>query len=81
MSENWRQPIVEAVLILLYTVELMIPVYNDKNIIVVFNVFPLSSTEHVIYRYLQQLRGPKPLLQILLFFASCLTLLKICPFT
>jgi len=41
--------------------------------------FPLSSTEHKLFRrYLQQLRWPKPLLQILLL-ASCLTLFEDLP--
>lgn len=44
----WRQPLVEVDLTLHtpYTVELNVPVYNDKRIIVMFNVIPLSETEH-----------------------------------
>lgn len=47
----WRQPIVEVELILHnpYTVELSIPVYNGKRIIVLFNVFPVSETEHKLF--------------------------------
>jgi hypothetical protein len=79
----WRQPIVEVGLILHnpYTVELCIPVYNDKYIIVIFNVLPLSNNEHKFYIDIySNLEWPKPLLQILLHFASCLTLFEDLPY-
>lgn len=79
----WRRPIVEAGLILHtpYTVELRIPVYNNKHIIVIFNALPLSNTEHKFFIDIySNLEWPKPLLQILLHFASCLTLFEDLPY-
>jgi hypothetical protein len=79
----WRQPIVEVGLILHnpYTVELCIPVYNNKYIIVIFNALPLSNTEHKLFIDIySNLEWPKPLLQILLHFASCLTLFEDLPY-
>lgn len=79
----WRQPIVEVMLILHnpYTVELNIPVYNDKRIIVMFNVQPISNTEHKLFIDIySNLNWPRPLLQIILHFASCLTLFEDLPY-
>ncbi|HEY9674324.1 MAG TPA: hypothetical protein V6D11_22985 [Waterburya sp.] len=79
----WRLPIVEVILTLHapYTVELCIPVYRDKKIIVIFNVLPISHTEHKLFIDIYtDLRWPKPLLQILLHFASCLTLFEDLPY-
>jgi hypothetical protein len=79
----WRLPIVEVGLILHnpYTVELCIPVYNNKYIIVMFNVVPLSKHEHKLcIDIYSNLQWPKPLLQILLHFASCLTLFEDLPY-
>ncbi|MBW4574514.1 MAG: hypothetical protein KME08_04440 [Aphanothece sp. CMT-3BRIN-NPC111] len=79
----WRQPIVEVTLILHspYTVELSIPVYNEKKIIVIFNAIPLSSNEHKLFIDIySDLEWPKPLLQALLHFASCLTLFEDLPY-
>lgn len=79
----WRQPIVEVGLILHtpYTVELTIPVYNNKYITVMFNVLPLSHCEHKLFIDIySNLEWPKPLLQILLHFASCLTLFEDLPY-
>jgi len=79
----WRQPVVEVGLILHtpYTVELNIPVYNNKKIIVIFNVVPLNNTEHKLFIDIySNLDWPKPLLQILLHFASCLTLWEDLPY-
>lgn len=79
----WRQPIVEVGLVLHspYTVELCIPAYNNKHIIVVFNVIPITQTKHkfVIDIY-SDLEWPKPLLRILLHFAACLTLFEDLPY-
>jgi hypothetical protein len=79
----WRPPIVEVELILHtpYTVELSIPVYGDKRITVIFNVLPLSANEHKLFIDIySNLLWPKPLLQILLHFASCLTLFEDLPY-
>lgn len=79
----WRQPIVEVGLILHtpHTVELNIPVYNQKTITVIFNALPLSNTEHKLFIDIySNLAWPKPLLQILLHFASCLTLFEDLPY-
>jgi hypothetical protein len=65
----WRQPIVEVGLILHtpYTVELNIPAYNNKRIIVIFNVIPLSNTDHKLFIDIySDLKWPKPLLQLVL---------------
>ncbi|MBH8560890.1 hypothetical protein I8748_01625 [Nostoc sp. CENA67] len=79
----WRQPIVEVDLILHnpYTVELSIPVYDNKRIIVIFNALPLTENEHQFFiEIYSDLDWPKPLLQILLHFASCLTLFEDWPY-
>jgi hypothetical protein len=79
----WRQPIVEVDLILHcpYTVELSIPVYNGKRITVLFNVIPLSSTEHTLYIDIySDLNWFKPLLQVLLHTSACLTLYEDLPY-
>ncbi|MEH2393434.1 MAG: hypothetical protein V7K21_17850 [Nostoc sp.] len=79
----WRQPTVEVDLILhtLYTIELSIPVYNQKRIIVIFNAFPLNDSEHHLFIDIySDLEWPKPLLQIILHFASCLTLFEDLPY-
>jgi hypothetical protein len=79
----WRQPIVEVNLILHtpYTVELNIPLYNDKNITVLFNAFPLNENEHQLFIDIySNLKWPKPLLQVILHFASSLTLLEDFPY-
>jgi hypothetical protein len=79
----WRQPLVEVQLILHtpYTVELSIPLYNDKNITVLFNAFPLSENEHQLFIDIySNLEWPKPLLELILHFASSLTLLEDLPY-
>ena len=79
----WRQPIVEVELVLRtpYTVELRIPVYGDKMIIVLFNVLPLSDTDHKLFVDIYtDLRWPKPLLRALLHLASGLTLFEDLPY-
>lgn len=79
----WRQPTVEVDLILHtpYTVELSIPVYNDKRIIVIFHAFPLNDSEHQLFIDIySNLDWPKPLLQIMLHFASCLTVFEDLPY-
>ncbi|MDF5734709.1 MULTISPECIES: hypothetical protein [unclassified Nostoc] len=79
----WRQPTVEVDLILhtFYTVELSIPVYNQKRIFVIFHAFPLNDSEHQLFIDIySDLEWPKPLLQIILHFASCLTLFEDLPY-
>ena len=79
----WRQPIVEVGLVLhtSCTVELRIPVYNDKTIVVIFNAIPLNSNEHkFLIDIYSDLEWPKPLLQVILHFASCLTLWEDLPY-
>ncbi|WP_017314280.1 hypothetical protein [Mastigocladopsis repens] len=79
----WRQPIVEVDLILHnpYTVELSIPVYKDKRITVMFNTHPLTENEHYFFIDIySDLEWPKPILQLLLHIASCLTLIEDLPY-
>lgn len=79
----WRQPIVEVDLVLHspYTVELSIPVYNQKRITVLFNAIPLSNTEHkLLIDIYSDLPWPKPLLQALLHVSAFLTLFEDLPY-
>jgi hypothetical protein len=79
----WRQPIVEVDLVLHspYTVELSIPVYSGKRITVIFNALPLDENEHKLFIDIYtDLEWPKPILQVLLHFASCLTLFEDLPY-
>ncbi|MBD2463746.1 hypothetical protein H6G89_22350 [Oscillatoria sp. FACHB-1407] len=79
----WRQPIVEAELILHtpYTVELSIPVYQNRRIIVLFNALPINNTEHKLFIDIySDLGWFKPPLQVLLHLASCLTLFEDLPY-
>lgn len=79
----WRPAIVEVGLILHtpYTVELIIPAYKEKFLIVIFNALPLSPTEHKFFIDIySNLEWPRPLLRILLHFASCLTLFEDLPY-
>ena len=64
-----------------YTVELSIPVYGNKRITVIFSAIPLSDTEHrLCIDIYSNLAWPRPFLQILLHFASCLTLFEDLPY-
>jgi hypothetical protein len=79
----WRQPIVEVDLILHtpYTVELSIPAYNDKRIVVIFHAFPLNDREHQLFIDIySDLEWPKPILQIMFHCAACLTLFEDLPY-
>lgn len=79
----WRQPIVEVDLILHtpFTVELNIPAYNDKRIIVMFNVIPLGETEHQLFIDIySNLAWPKPILKAFMHVAACLTVLEDLPY-
>lgn len=79
----WRQPCVDVELILHtpYMVELKIPVYGEKKMIVMFNVLPLSETSHKfaidIYTDLQ---FPKFLLSAMLHLAAFITLYEDLPY-
>lgn len=79
----WRQPIAEVDLILHtpYSVELSVPVYKDKRIVVMFTAYPLTDNEHYFFIDIySDLDWPKPFLQILLHIASCLTLIEDLPY-
>lgn len=79
----WRQPIVEVELVLHtpFTIELNIPAYNGKKIIVIFNVLPLANNRHKFFIDIySDLQWHKPLLKLLLHCASCLTLFEDLPY-
>lgn len=79
----WRQPTVEVELILHtpYTVELSIPVYGNKRIIVLFNALPTSDNEHKLFIDIySDLGWFRPFMQVLLHVASCLTLFEDLPY-
>ncbi len=79
----WRKPLVEVDLILHspYTIELNIPVYNDRKIVVIFNVFPIQNNEHKLFIDIySNLAWPKPILRLLLHIASCLTVFEDFPY-
>ncbi|MCU0537177.1 MAG: hypothetical protein MUD14_25100 [Hydrococcus sp. Prado102] len=79
----WRQPTVEVDLVLHspFTVELSIPVYNGKRIIVLFNVLPISENEHKLFIDIySDLEWHKPFLQFILHIATCLTLIEDLPY-
>jgi hypothetical protein len=79
----WRQPMVEVQLTLHnpYTIELDIPIYNDKKVSVIFNILPLGDREHKLFIDIYSNWGfPKPILQVLLHIACCLTLFEDLPY-
>lgn len=79
----WRQPVVEVELTLHtpFTVELSIPVYNGKRMTVLFNAIPLNETQHKLFIDIySDLKWYKPMLQLLLHAASCLTLFEDLPY-
>ncbi len=79
----WRQPIAEVDLILHtpYTVELSVPVYKEKRIVVMFTAHPLTENEHYFFIDIySDLDWPKPFLQVLLHLASYLTLIEDLPY-
>jgi hypothetical protein len=79
----WRKPIVEVQLMLHtpYTVELSIPVYNNKHITVLFNAFPINNEQHKLFIDIYtNLEWHKPLLKLILHFASSLTLFEDLPY-
>jgi hypothetical protein len=79
----WRQPVVEVELTLHtpYTIELNIPVYNGQNISIIFNILPLGNNAHKLFIDIYTaILFPKPILQILLHCACCLTLFEDLPY-
>ncbi len=79
----WRQPVVEVGLTLHtpYTVELSIPIYSGKKIIVMFNVLPLGDNAHKLFIDIySNLVFPKPILQVILHLASSLTVFEDLPY-
>lgn len=79
----WRQPIVEVNLTLHtpYTVELSIPLYQQKQLTVLFNAIPLSDRTHRLFIDIySDLKFPKPILQWILHLASSLTLFEDLPY-
>ncbi|MGG6296481.1 hypothetical protein ACQ4M4_18975 [Leptolyngbya sp. AN02str] len=79
----WRQPVVEVDLVLHtpYMVELTIPVYQEKRITVIFNVWPIDEDHHeFLVDIYTDLKWPKLLLQGILHFAASLTLFEDLPY-
>lgn len=79
----WRQPVVEVELTLHtpYTIELDIPIYSDKKIVVMFNILPLGDDVHKLFIDMySNLVFPKPIFQVFLHCASCITLLEDLPY-
>jgi hypothetical protein len=79
----WRQPVVEAELTLHtpYTIELTVPIYRGRKIAIIFNILPLGDNIHKLFIDIYSDLGfPKPILQIFLHCASCLTLFEDLPY-
>ena len=79
----WRQPVVEVELTLHtpFTVELSIPVYGGKRMTVIFNAIPINKTQHKLFIDIySDLKWYKPLLQLVLHAAACLTLFEDLPY-
>jgi hypothetical protein len=79
----WRQPVVDAELTLHnpYTIELNIGVYRNKKITVMFNVLPLGENAHKLFIDIySNVSFAKPIFQMLLHCASCLTVFEDLPY-
>lgn len=79
----WRQPIVEAELTLHtpYTIELTVPVFNNRKITILFNILPLGDNAHKLFIDIySDLEVPKPILQLVFHCAACLTLVEDLPY-
>jgi hypothetical protein len=79
----WRPAVVDVELTLHnpYTIELKIGIYKDRQIAVLFNVVPLGDNAHKLFIDIYtDLVIPKPILQLFLHCASCLTLLEDLPY-
>lgn len=77
-----RKPVIEVELTLHtpYTIELNIPVYNNKKVVVIFNILPLGDEHKLFIDIYSNLIFPKPILQLFLHFASGLTMLEDLPY-
>lgn len=79
----WRQPVVNVELTLHnpYTIELNVGIYRNQKITVMFNILPLGDREHKLFIDIYSNAGiAKPLVQVLLHVASCLTLFEDLPY-
>jgi hypothetical protein len=79
----WRQSEVKVELTLHtpYTIELTVPIYRDCQISIIFNVLPLGANAHKLFIDIySDLKFPKPILQVFLHCASCLTLFEDLPY-
>ncbi len=79
----WRQSIVDVELTLHtpFMIELSIPVYGGKKMIVIFSIFPLSSTSHeLLIDIYTDLPYPRFLLLTILHIASLFTLYEDLPY-
>lgn len=79
----WRKPTIEVELILHtpYTIELNIPIYHNRRITIIFNMLPLADNIHKLFIDIySNVIFPKPILQIILHCASCLTLFEDLPY-
>jgi hypothetical protein len=79
----WRQTVVEAELTLHtpYTIELTVPVYKGRKITILFNMLPLGDNIHKLFIDIySDLVFPKPILQLVLHCAACITLFEDLPY-
>ncbi len=79
----WRHPVVEVELTLHtpYTIELTIPIYRDRKIAIIFNILPLGDNNHKLFIDIySDLVFPKPVLQMFLHLATCLTVVEDLPY-
>ena len=79
----WRQPVVEAELTLHtpYTIELTVPVFKSRKVTIIFNMLPLGDNIHKLFIDIySDLPFPKPILQMILHCAACLTLFEDLPY-
>jgi hypothetical protein len=79
----WRQPDVEVELTLHtpYTVELSVPIYKGHKITILFNMLPLGDNAHKLFIDIySDLAFPKPILQLFLHCAACITLFEDLPY-
>lgn len=79
----WRQPDVEVELTLHtpYTIELTVPIYKGHKITILFNMLPLGKNAHKLFIDIySDLAFPKPILQVILHCAACITLFEDLPY-
>ena len=79
----WRQPVVEVELTLHtpYTIELSVPIYHGRKINIIFNMLPLGDNAHKLFIDIySDLVFPKPIMQMFLHCASCITLYEDLPY-